>query len=84
MAVPGVGKIRREQKKYRDSSQEEASQEETSAKNFSEALKEARAQQANTANTASANTAPAECHTITYGRDRRLTHFIYRTREYRS
>lgn len=79
MAVPGVGKIRREQKKYRDSSQEEASQEETSAKNFSEALKEARAQLAGTA-----NTAPAECHTITYGRDRRLTHFVYRTREYRS
>ena len=79
MAVPGVGKIRRERKKYRDPSQEGSSQKETSAKNFSEALKEARAQLANTA-----NTAPAECHTITYGRDRRLTHFVYRTREYRS
>ena len=84
MAVPGVGKIRREQKKYRDSSQDDPSQEdapreEASAKNFSETLKEARAQLANTA-----NTAPAECHTVTYGRDRRLMHFIYRTREYRS
>ena len=79
MAVPGIGKIRREQKKYRDPSQEDAPREEASAKNFSETLKEARAQLANTA-----NTAPAECHTVTYGRDRRLTHFVYRTREYRS
>lgn len=65
-----VGKVKRDREKFYGYDSKEAS----SDKTFSEVLKEATEQQT--------DSAPRECHTITYGRNRQLQHFMYRTREY--
>lgn len=70
MAVPKVGKEKRERERFNGYYYEKAS----SCKTFSEVLKEASEQQN--------DGAPTECHTITYGRNRQLQQFMYRTREY--
>lgn len=71
MAIPRIGKTKREQEKiadYRHKGQ-------THPGSFSRILSGAVEQ--------AAESAPTECHTVTYGRDSQIQHFLYCTREYR-
>ena len=65
-----VGKVKREQERFYGSDSKKAFSDRT----FSEVLEEATGQLT--------DSAPRECHTVTYGRNRQLQHFMYRTREY--
>ncbi len=70
MAVPMVGKIKKEPARAFGYVSRDASSSGTFAQAFDQAVEE------------QAASAPTECHTVTYGRDSRLQHFMYQTREY--
>lgn len=70
MAIPRIGKTRREQERIVDY----RPRENTHTGTFSQIL--------NVLVEQAAETAPTECHTITYGRDSQIQHFLYQTREY--
>lgn len=71
MAIPRVGKVKRDQERIVDYRPKEN----TRSDSFSQLLNVAVEQ-------AAESVAPTECHTITYGRDSQIQHFLYCTREY--
>lgn len=70
MAIPRVRKTRREQERILDYRLKEHSHPQSFSQILDVAVEQA------------VETAPTECHTITYGRDSQIQHFLYRTREY--
>ncbi|MCM1043880.1 MAG: hypothetical protein NC417_00065 [Candidatus Gastranaerophilales bacterium] len=70
MAIPQVGKTKREQERILDYRLKEH----THSRSFSQVLE--------TAVDQAVETAPTECQTTTYGRDSQIQNFLYRTREY--
>ncbi len=69
MAVPLVGKTRREQER----AYEYHIKRDGGAETFARVLDESVERLAD---------APTQCHTITYGRDSQIRQFLYQTREY--
>ena len=71
VAVPMVGKLRRDQEQSGGSPSKEDQKEKT----FAQVLEAASEEQA--------VIAPRECRTVTYGRNSQIQYFLYRTKEYR-
>lgn len=70
MAVPMVGKTKRDPARTYGHVSKDSSSAGSFVRVFDQAMEE------------QIESAPTECHTVTYGRDSKIQHFLYQTREY--